>query len=165
LYIAGVGLSPGYWRDPAKTHAAFFARPGSRDPSERLYRTGDRARFGEDGLVYFLGRTDMQIKTRGYRVELGEVESALHALGLVRECAAVGVAGGGFEGTVICCAFVPGAEPVTAARLREGLAKLLPSYMLPSRWLELDVLPKNINGKIDRPALRERFLAPETQPA
>jgi amino acid adenylation domain-containing protein len=165
LYIAGVGLSPGYWRDPAKTHAAFFARPGSNDPKERLYRTGDRARLGEDGLVYFLGRTDMQIKTRGYRVELGEVESALHALGLVRECAVVGVAGGGFEGTVICCAFVPGAEPVTAARLREGLARLLPSYMLPSRWLELDVLPKNINGKIDRPALRESFLTRETQPA
>src|SRR5207253_180109 len=68
LYIRGVGLSPGYWRDPEKTNAA-FTRVGACD---RVYRTGDLARVGDDGLVYFEGRVDSQVKSRGYRIELGE---------------------------------------------------------------------------------------------
>ena len=81
LYIGGVGLSPGYWRDLEKTATAFV--PDPRDPQQRIYRTGDLARLGEDGQVYFLGRADSQIKSRGYRIELGEVETALNALGLL----------------------------------------------------------------------------------
>ena len=78
LYIGGVGLSPGYWRDEEKTNAAFVRDPA--DPERRLYRTGDLARLGDDGLLYFLGRVDSQIKSRGYRIELGEIETALNAL-------------------------------------------------------------------------------------
>src|SRR5437588_11119547 len=91
LYIRGVGLSPGYWRDPAKTSAAFLRYPGATDARDRIYHTGDLATLGPDGLVRFLGRADSQVKTRGYRVELGEVEPTLHALRTLRDWAVVGV--------------------------------------------------------------------------
>jgi amino acid adenylation domain-containing protein len=157
LYIAGVGLSPGYWRDPEKTAAAFLPDPRSSDPDARIYKTGDLARIGADGLVTFLGRADTQIKSRGHRIELGEIEAALNALDTIHECAVVGVETGGFEGTTICCAYDAATDGVTPARVRSELRSSLPSYMLPSRWLVLDELPKNVNGKIDRRLLREAF--------
>jgi amino acid adenylation domain-containing protein len=154
LYIAGVGLSPGYWRDPEKTAAAFIDLNG-----ERIYKTGDLARVGADGMVYLLGRADTQIKTRGYRIELGEIEAALHALAHLRDAAVVAVEAPGFEGVTICCAFVPtpGVE-VSPALLRRQLAHTLPAHMLPSRWMALDRLPLNGNGKVARPALQQKFL-------
>ena len=89
---------------------------------------------------------------------MGEIEAALHEIPVVRECAVVGVDSGGFEGTAICCAYAPVAGAfVHAAHLRRELAKALPQYMLPSHWKKLDVLPKNMNGKIDRRAVREHF--------
>lgn len=156
LYIAGVGLSPGYWRDPGKTAAAF--RPHPEHPDTRIYRTGDLARIGENQLVFFHGRNDSQIKARGYRIELGEIETAVHTLDDLCEAAVVAIETTGFEGHTICCAYarVSGAD-ITPVTIRSGLTTLLPSYMLPSRWLELDRLPKNPNGKIDRPALRSMF--------
>jgi amino acid adenylation domain-containing protein len=158
LYIGGAGLSPGYWQDQEKTDAVFLQRPGSTKPSDRIYKTGDLARLGEDGLIYYLGRADSQIKSRGYRIELGEIETALNALNLTEECAIVAINTEGFEGVAICCAYVPfqnaDASPV---RLRTELSKVLPGYMLPGRWLQLERLPKNANGKIDRKALREQF--------
>ncbi len=116
--------------------------------------------MGPDGLVYFLGRADTQIKSRGYRIELGEIEAALHAMVSLQESAVVAIQSDGFEGAIICCAYVP-ADGVTVApaQLRKDLSRALPSYMLPARWLPLDKLPKNANGKIDRPKLREQFLA------
>lgn len=153
LYIGGVGLSPGYWRDEEKTEAAFVESDGGR-----IYRTGDLARKDGQGLFHFLGRADSQIKSRGYRIELGEIEAALNAVEGLRECAVVGVDSGGFEGTAICAAFsAADGIQLEAARLRAELARSLPSYMLPSAWLELEALPKNVNGKIDRRALRSCF--------
>jgi amino acid adenylation domain-containing protein len=158
LYIAGVGLSPGYWRDEEKTRAAFVPDPRSPGNGKRIYKTGDLAKVGDDGLVHFLGRADSQIKSRGYRIELGEIETALNALDDVKECAVVGADTGGFEGTAICCAFAPAAgADVRPPQVRERLARVLPTYMLPTRWLVLDALPKNVNGKIDRRRLREHF--------
>ncbi len=162
LYIRGVGLSPGYWRDAEKTRVAFLSNPFSSDPADRIYRTGDLARIGEDGLVYFLGRADSQIKSRGYRIELGEIETALHALTCVRECAVVAVATDGFEGTAIGCAYVPSpGVTVTPGELRHALAKVLPAPMLPSRWMAYDGLPRNANGKFDRRLLQEAFASNE----
>ncbi len=158
LYIAGVGLSPGYWRDAEKTNGVFIRRPGSSDPNDRIYKTGDLAKLGEDGLVYYLGRADSQIKSRGYRIELGEIETALNALNVTEECAIVAINTGGFEGVAICCAYVPLPDAdVTPTRLRADLSKALPSYMLPARWMQFERLPKNANGKIDRKVLREQF--------
>ena len=158
LYIGGVGLSPGYWRDQVKTDAAFVAHPSSANPRARLYRTGDLARIGKDGLIYFVGRADAQVKSRGYRIELGEIEAALNGVEVLKESAVVGVELGGFEGTTICCAYSPATkQDVTAASLRSRLSRSLPVYMLPSRWLAFDDLPKNVNGKIDRRRLKELF--------
>jgi amino acid adenylation domain-containing protein len=155
LYIGGVGLSPGYWEDEAKTSAAFIADP--RDPASRIYKTGDLATTRDDGLVVFLGRADSQIKSRGHRIELGEIETALNALENLRDSAVVAVEVDGFEGVAICCAYAPASGDVGPSELRRDLRSSLPSYMLPTRWLGLDELPKNVNGKIDRRRLKELF--------
>jgi amino acid adenylation domain-containing protein len=162
LYIGGAGLSPGYWRDPEKTSAAFVPDPRPGRSGRLIYRTGDLARAGADGVVHYLGRADTQIKSRGYRIELGEIEAALNALTEIAECAVVGVPSDGFEGTAICCAFVPAnGRPPDARALRSALGSTLPAYMIPTRWSSMGVLPKTGNGKIDRRRLGERFLAGE----
>ena len=162
LYIGGVGLSPGYWRDSQRTAAAFIRHPDR--PRERIYKTGDLARIGDDGLVYFLGRADTQIKSRGYRIELGEIEAALNAIAGVEESAVVALTTNGFEGTAICCAYVPASgTDITPTALRQELRRHLPAYMLPAHWLSFDQFPKNANGKVDRPRLREVFAAHAAQ--
>ena len=108
--------------------------------------------------MHFLGRADSQIKSRGYRIELGEIESAFNAVDGVRECAVVGVDGGGLRGRRRSAAPT---SPRRRASSRRAAARAggrrCRRYMLPARWLALDALPKNQNGKTDRPALRERF--------
>jgi amino acid adenylation domain-containing protein len=153
LCIRGDGLTLGYWRDPETTARAFVDAPGGR-----MYRTGDRARLGDDGLVYFLGRADQQVKSRGYRIELGEIEAALAALPELREAAAVALDSGGFEGKRIACAYVlRQAGSCTATEIRARLARDLPSYMLPSDWREVATLPRTGNGKVDRGQARALF--------
>jgi len=165
LAIGGAGVSPGYWRDQAKTRSVFVPDPRPGHADERIYRTGDLARSDSDGQFYFLGRTDSQIKSRGYRIELGEIEAAINTRPEVAECAVVGVDSAGFEGTVICCAFAPAAgADVRPPALRAQLSSSLPSYMLPSRWKSMGALPKNVNGKIDRRLVRELFSAEVVEP-
>jgi len=159
LYIAGVGVSPGYWRDPAKTAAAFVTHG-----SDRIYRTGDLAHVGDDGMVYFVGRADTQIKSRGYRIELGEIEVALNALQELKECAVVAVPTDGFETNLICCAYVAQENIRTnPAGIRRRLSAVVPSYMLPARWMDFVQLPKNANGKIDRRKIQEIFAAQDSE--
>jgi acyl-coenzyme A synthetase/AMP-(fatty) acid ligase len=153
LYIGGTGLSPGYWGDREKTEAAFLTNPDG----QRLYRTGDLAKTGPDGLIYLLGRSDSQIKSRGYRIELGEIEASLHALEEISECAVVALESEEFDGTAIGCAYVADAAEAEPIAVKEKLSALLPSYMLPSRWMRMSKLPLNGNGKVDRPRLREQF--------
>jgi amino acid adenylation domain-containing protein len=159
LYIGGVGLSPGYWRDPVKTAAAFV--PYGTD---RIYRTGDLARVGDDGMVYFVGRADTQIKSRGYRIELGEVEVALNAVKELKECAVVAVPTDGFETNLICCAYVAQDNVRTShVEIRSRIGAVLPAYMVPARWMDLVQLPKNANGKIDRRKIQELFAARDAE--
>ena len=164
LYIRGVGVSPGYWRDREKTAKAFIPHPGGAGPRDRIYKTGDLARCGADGLIHYVGRADTQIKSRGYRIELGDIEAALHSLPGMRESAVVAIKSEGFEGWLICCAYVPAPErSVSPESLRTALAALLPGYMLPVHWMRYDALPKNDSGKIDRPRLRDGFLSAQTR--
>jgi amino acid adenylation domain-containing protein len=165
LYIRGVGLSPGYYGDAEKTQRAFLPYPGGKNAGDRIYRTGDLARRDADGLFHFVGRADTQIKSRGYRIELGEIEAALHSIADLQESAVVAIKSEGFEGWLICCAYVvaPGKD-VSLVELRRRLGGLVPGYMLPNRWMSLDVLHKNESGKIDRPLLRNRFVAAEDAP-
>jgi amino acid adenylation domain-containing protein len=154
LYIRGVGLSPGYWRDVDKTNTVFIPY-GAND---RIYRTGDRTRIGEDGLIYFVGRADTQIKSRGYRIELGEIEVALNTLKELKECAVVALPTDGFEGNLIACAYVvQDQSQISESEISNRLSKVLPPYMLPSRWMRFTQLPKNASGKIDRPEIAKAF--------
>jgi len=158
LYIGGVGLSPGYWNDPDRTREVFRPNPYSSNPSDRIYNTGDLARIGADGLVYLIGRSDSQIKSRGYRIELGEIEAAMHAVPGVQDAAVVVIGVEGSEDKTICCAYVsrPGLD-LSPLALKRHLTATLPRYMMPQRWMALEQLPRNANGKTDRPSLRQQF--------
>jgi amino acid adenylation domain-containing protein len=159
LYISGVGLSPGYWNDKAKTDAAFIQPTDENGNEERIYKTGDLASVGEDGFVYFHGRSDYQIKSRGYRIELGEIEAALGQNEILREYAVVPVKKNGFEGTAIGCAFVGSGvkNGDIAPDLKKKLLDKIPNYMIPHFWQEYEQLPRNGNGKIDRKKLADEF--------
>lgn len=146
LWIGGAGVAAGYRGDPERTADRFVDHAGLR-----WYRTGDLARYLPDGALEFLGRADHQVKVRGYRVELGEVESALRALPGVRHAIA-GVVGAAAPklGAVV----VPSGGVVTdPAWLAAGLAELLPAYMIPARFEVLARLPLTPNGKPDRVAV------------
>ncbi len=152
LCLAGVGLARGYLGRPELTAERFIPDPFA--DGERLYRTGDRARWRTDGRLDYLGRLDQQVKVRGHRVELGEVEAALAACSGVAE-AAVLAAGEGAERRLV--AYVAGAGAATAD-LRTELRRSLPEAMVPSVVVALPALPLQPNGKVDRKALA--LLAP-----
>lgn len=155
IHIRGVGLSPGYWRDPERTAAAFLQDPLATNGSGRLYRTGDRGRRGPDGLVHFLGRADFQIKTAGYRVEPAEVENAILQLQEIAACAVVPVQVDDFNGSAVGCAYVPSnGSPLRVGEIKKRLSDRLPGYMVPTRWLVLEELPVDSRGKIDRARAR-----------
>lgn len=158
LYIGGVGLSPGYWNDPERTREVFRPNPYSSNPSDRIYNTGDLARIGADGMIYLIGRSDSQIKSRGYRIELGEIEAAIHAIPGVQDAAVVVIDAHGTEEKTICCAYVSrlGAD-LSPVALKRQLGATLPRYMMPQRWMALEEMPRNGNGKTDRPLLRQLF--------
>ncbi|MFF7022888.1 amino acid adenylation domain-containing protein [Streptomyces klenkii] len=149
LYVGGTGVGRGYVHDPVRTAVAFVPDPFAGLPGARLYRTGDRARHRPDGSLEFLGRTDHQVKVRGQRIELGEVESALRALPGVRAATVSVVDGPG--GTPALVGYVTG--PADPAGLRAALAAELPEAMVPAVLTALDTLPLTPNGKIDRKAL------------
>lgn len=147
LYIGGVGLAREYWRDEARTGAAF---PISPRTGERLYHTGDLARYLPDGTIEFLGRADHQVKVRGFRVELGEVEATLLSHPMVRE-AAVSAHGRSGENRLI--GYVVAATGADPADLRAWCAARLPDYMVPAAIITLGELPLSGNGKVDRARL------------
>lgn len=155
IYIRGIGLSPGYWRDPERTRAAFLPDPLVPRGDGRIYRTGDRGRMDERGDVHFVGRADFQIKTGGYRVEPGEVENAVLTLEEVSACAVVPVSVDDFSGSVIGCAYVTrDGAPLRPGDAKKRLGDRLPGYMVPTRWMLLEELPVDSRGKIDRKGLR-----------
>ena len=149
LYIAGECLALGYHGDPGQSAERFVADPFV--PGERMYATGDRARWRPDGNLQFLGRLDHQVKIRGFRVELGEIESAMAAVESVRASVVVVVESAGANSLA---GFYTAREPGLAPeRVRMALAERLPDYMVPGRLIRLDELPVTPNGKVDRSAL------------
>ena len=153
VYIGGGGLARGYLNHPALTAAAFVPDPLSREPGARLYKTGDLARFLADGEIEFVGRNDFQVKIRGHRIELSEIELALAQHPGIKE--AIVLAREKMAGDKRLTAYVVlnRAEAATAKQLREFLKEKLPEYMLPSSFVVLEELPLTANGKVDRNAL------------
>ncbi len=152
LYVGGAGLARGYLGRAALSAERFVPNPFG-PAGERLYRSGDLARYRADGDIEYLGRIDHQVKIRGFRIELGEIEAALSRLTTVRD--AVVVARDDASGDKRLVAYVAvkdGAEPAAAA-MRAALGRDLPDYMIPSAFVFLDTLPLTRNGKVDRKAL------------
>ncbi len=153
LAIGGAGLAIGYLGPPELTAGRFVERAIGPLPPRRVYRTGDRVRWRDDGTIEFLGRIDRQVKVRGHRIELDEIEGALARLPQVRE--AVVMATGDTSDTRRIVAWLvpsdPGAPP--PPNLLRELRRFLPEYMLPGAIVWLPSLPLNANGKVDRRAL------------
>ncbi len=183
LYISGIGLAKGYWRDEQKTRASFFSHPGT---AERIYRTGDLGRYLPDGNIEFLGREDFQVKVRGHRIELGEIEATLLEHPDVSK-AVVTAIGKRFENKQLIAYVIPihnrahqaddadlnkadtltdslgfdvmlaqgpaSSKVLELTQVYEHLRSKLPEYMIPSRIIPLEMLPLTANGKVDRHAL------------
>ncbi|RIE04950.1 amino acid adenylation domain-containing protein [Cohnella faecalis] len=149
LCISGAGLARGYLNQPELTAEKFVANPFA--PGERMYRTGDLARWLPDGNIEYLGRIDEQVKVRGHRIELGEVESALRSHESVKE--ATVIARKDEEGSAYLCAYFVANGNLGAAELRKRLSEMLPQYMIPSFFVRVEQMPLTPNGKLDRKAL------------
>jgi len=153
IWVGGAGVARGYLRQPALTAASFIPDPFDHAPGARLYRTGDRGRWRPDGLLDFLGRADNQVKLRGLRIELPEIEHALSRSPLVKQ--AVVVVKTPLEGPRQLVAYVVPAGDFDQATLVTYLKARLPDYMVPTLWVALPALPLTLNGKLDTKALPE----------
>ncbi|MFE1905641.1 non-ribosomal peptide synthetase [Streptomyces gardneri] len=155
IHTGGVAVTRGYLGRPGATSLRFLPDPYAEEPGARMYATGDRGRMRADGLIEYLGRFDDQVKVRGHRVELGEVEAAVNSHPDVRDACVVLVReDSGAERLVAHLVPVgPRGEPTRRASLAAHLAERLPEYMRPSGHVEHDVLPRGLHGKVDREAL------------
>jgi acyl carrier protein len=168
LYVGGAGLARGYLGRPDLTAERFVPDPFSREPGARLYKSGDGVRTLSGDDLEYLGRIDQQVKIRGFRIELGEIEAAMRGRAGVKDAAVVCVEEGG-EKRLVGFYAAPGGGADDG--LRQFLSESLPAYMLPARFVRLDALPVNVNGKTDRKALaglaraedgRGEYVAPRT---
>ena len=178
LYIGGVGVARGYYNRPELTTEKFVRNPFSKEATDRLFRTGDLARYRPDGAIEFLGRIDHQVKIRGFRIELGEIEAVLSQHPAIKEV--VVLAREDVPGNKRLVAYLVPAVgvsghqtfqvPLFVEDVRNFLKDKLPHYMIPAAFVFLDALPLSANGKVDRkalpapdtlrPKLEEAFVAP-----
>ncbi|MFD6624421.1 non-ribosomal peptide synthetase [Streptomyces diastaticus] len=157
LYLAGAGLAREYLNQPTLTAERFVNWSYGVITDERLYRTGDLARFDADGLIELLGRTDLQVKLHGLRIELTEIETALLEHPAVKE-AVVTAESGASAAPVLVAYIVPGkGESLRAQDVRAHVARTLPTYMVPSAVVEIARMPLSPHGKVDRSALPAAF--------
>lgn len=157
LCLLGPNVGLGYYNDLERTAASFVQNPYNHAYREIMYKTGDLVRFDPaDGKLYIHGRKDNQIKHMGYRIELEEIENALHRIEYVSEAVAIHSNSGGLSRII---AVLAARQQASDDQLRQGLLKLIPDYMIPSAFYYEDALPKNPNGKVDRKRLKEKYLA------
>jgi amino acid adenylation domain-containing protein len=168
LCISGDGLARGYLNKYELTEEKFVPNPFVF--GEKMYRTGDLAKWLPNGEILFLGRIDHQVKIRGFRIELGEVQAQLLAYDLVKEAIVVDITSE--NGEKHLCAYIATNEKINVSELRSFLTKKIPDYMVPSFFVQLKKLPQTPNGKIDRNALPDpknvsntevEYIAPETE--
>lgn len=149
IFMGGVCLARGYWRDQEKTDAAFVTWPAT---GERIYYTGDLGRWLPDGEVEFLGRADFQVKVNGFRIELGEIEGAIQALPGVKAAIVDGQDQPNRKGKFLV-AYIVSDQALDAVQMRAALQDRLPYYMIPRVFVPLERIPLSANGKVDRKAL------------
>lgn len=162
LCVSSSCLALGYLNRPELTAEKFIPNPFDDGISDRLYRTGDFARRREDGVIEFLGRGDNQVKIRGQRIELGEVEAVIRALPLVQDC--VVVAKGTAADERFLSAYIVAADKLSGKEVADFMRSQVPDHMIPVEFNFLDVLPLTPNGKIDRLALQESMAPARVDP-
>lgn len=153
IYISGKGIARGYFNNINLTNSKFIDNPFSK--GSRMYKTGDIGRWLSDGTIEFIGRSDFQLKIRGYRVELSDIECQLLGYESINE--AVVISRDDEEGNKYLCAYMTCSKELTVKEIRNYLDKKLPEYMIPSYFVSLDKMPITLNGKIDRKALPQEF--------
>jgi acyl-coenzyme A synthetase/AMP-(fatty) acid ligase len=154
LCLAGVGLARGYLNNPELTREKFIAHPTV--PGERIYRTGDVARWLPDGNIEYLGREDHQVKIRGLRIELGEIENAVQTFPGIADC--VVTTKKFSESIILIVAYLVCKQEVELPALKKHLQRQLPEYMVPNHFEQLSHIPMTANGKVDRKALPEPLI-------
>lgn len=160
LYIGGIGLARGYWRDKEKTETSFIRHPRTQD---LLYRTGDMGYYRPDGTIIFMGREDFQVKINGYRIELGEIETAAKHLPEIRGCAVSVVRDRDQEMHLVGHVVMNPKNDFSESRLRDHLESHLPNYMVPAFYTVLEELPLTANGKVNLKALPRPDIGPGAQ--
>jgi len=161
IYVGGVGVGKGYVNNPKLTQERFVTDPFvnsaamnfSGTGKAKMYKTGDLGRFREDGVIEYIGRSDFQVKIRGMRVELGEIENVLSEHAGVRECVVNAWDNGKGEKFLVAYVVPAGETLLNSYELQTFLKRRLPEYMVPNFYVFLDSLPLNPNGKLDRKAL------------
>lgn len=151
IVVSGIGVGRGYINDKQKTEQVFAEDTFKKEYNTRLYKTGDLGKWMPDGNIEFCGRKDYQVKIRGFRIELGEIENKLLQCEKVKNVVVVDKEGA--DGEKYLCAYVVKEEALNVEDLRTYLAKEVPNYMIPSYFIEIDKLPLNSNGKVDRKIL------------
>jgi thioesterase domain-containing protein/acyl carrier protein len=173
LHIGGHGVTAGYLNRPDLTREKFILDVFGEEPDSRLYKTGDIARYLPDGNIEFLGRRDGQIKLRGFRIELGEIESAVSQHPQISESTVVLTEEGNGNKGLVAYVAARSSALLSTSDLRRFLEKRLPDYMIPSRFVLLEALPRTANRKVDhaalpslgneRPILHSEFTPPRTR--
>ncbi|WP_406724719.1 non-ribosomal peptide synthetase [Streptomyces sp. GD-15H] len=153
LHLAGIGLAREYLGRAEQTAERFFTWSCGEVTDERLYRTGDVARFAPDGMIELLGRADFQVKLHGLRIELGEIEAVLRSHETVREAVVTAHPDGSGDKRLVAYVVAEAGRTVEAEPVAEHAARSLPRFMVPGTVLVLDELPLTPNGKVDRKAL------------
>ena len=157
LFIGGIQVARGYLNLPDLTKDRFISNPFQANIESRLYKTGDLARWLSDGTIEYLGRTDNQVKIRGFRIELGEIESVLQEIPGIKQSVVIAREGNDLNKQLI--AYIVSDEELNTIYLRDQLKVFLPTYMIPEYFIQLDNIPLNSNGKIDKNILLNENLS------
>ncbi|MEH0020146.1 MAG: amino acid adenylation domain-containing protein [Desulfobacter sp.] len=155
LYIKGSTVALGYWRNTEKTRDHFVADPMQESGGARVFRTGDIVKLDNDCNYVFIGRKDSIVKSRGYRIELDEIEAVLNSHSLVNQAVAVSIPDDMFGNRIIACVSPYNENELDSNTITEYCSKTLPKYMIPERIRIMDQLPETSTGKIDRNILRD----------
>lgn len=151
LCVRGCTLASGYYNNPEKTRERFVQNPLNPNYPELIYRTGDRVSYNEQGELIYHDRMDFQIKRLGYRIELGEIEAASGTIAGIKDCACI------YDPSKQMILFLYTGQKLDKKQLSGGLSLKLPKYMMPNRYIYLEEMPRNQNGKIDRKRLKELY--------